>query len=311
MVYTTVIPDVWRYQPARVGVTIPRKIRGHSYTDLERGHLLDLFAPEVESDVAGSAGQLLERSPQLQLSHAGGISFMNQPSSSQTNNQEASASNDFISNGSNAIITSQHLSAPESTSKPQDSKESNQPPQQQGWKWGLKAKATAWALAISMLPVLAVGATHYFGSQSITRQVTEARRAGTTDLAETELALQRQQPLLLIETGWIAVLAGVIAMFMANRAVHPALKATTATTKMVKRLRRDENTGTTNAGNDELAVLESNISLLEKRLPDLLCKQEAEVERFQILMTIVRRIQESFSEEDVLQTTVEEARKEE
>jgi len=43
----------------------------------------------------------------------------------------------------------------------------------------LKAKVVAMAIAIGMLPILAVGTTIYhFGNQSINKQITEANREG-------------------------------------------------------------------------------------------------------------------------------------
>jgi GAF domain-containing protein len=107
-----------------------------------------------------------------------------------------------------------------------EGKQRSQPsrPQQVGWE--LRAKATAIAIALGMLPVLAVGtATYYFGAQVITEQATQARRDGQTGLLEAQLSQQRQMNLLAaltIGTGVTALLSGAIAALFANRAVAAA-----------------------------------------------------------------------------------------
>jgi len=174
----------------------------------------------------------------------------------------------------------------------------------------LKAKAIIWALAVSIIPVLTVGiATYYFGSQLVTKQIPQARQADATDLAETKLALDRELPLLLIGTGVTSVLAGAIAAILANRAIRPVLKAAAVSTTMVNRLRQESaNTPDSLVSKNELVVLETNISLIKEKLPNLLWKQEAADQSVQLLRNITYRIQESLNEEDVLKTTVEEVR---
>ena len=176
-------------------------------------------------------------------------------------------------------------------------------------KWSLKTKAIVWALAVSMLPVLAVGtATYYLNSELISKQTDQARLVDATGRAETE-ALQGQQSLLLVGTGATAVLVGAIAAILANRAIRPVLNAARISTTMVNKLRGvNAGTGAHIVSNDELVVLETNISLIKEQLPDLLWKQEVEAEYFHMLMNITRRIQKSLNEEDVLKTTVEEVR---
>ncbi|NJR76100.1 MAG: GAF domain-containing protein, partial [Scytonema sp. CRU_2_7] len=178
-------------------------------------------------------------------------------------------------------------------------------PQQQGrQEWSLKTKAIAWAMVVSMLPVLAVGtATYYFGRQLSAKQISPTRQVGVTEL-------HRQLSLLLMGTGMTAVLAGAIAAILANRALRPVLNAASVSTTMVNRLRQDNaQTHTPIASKDELVVLETNINFIKEQLPDLLWKQEAEAERSQVLMNITLRIRKSLNEEDVFKTTVEEIRK--
>lgn len=47
---TKVIPDLWSYQPARPGVTIPLAVRQRSYFALRQGELLELFVPVNEQE---------------------------------------------------------------------------------------------------------------------------------------------------------------------------------------------------------------------------------------------------------------------
>jgi twitching motility protein PilJ len=178
-------------------------------------------------------------------------------------------------------------------------------------EWSLKAKATAWAVALSMLPVLILGTTAYYLGTQTTKQIPQDRQdrlLGSIELAETE-ALQKQLLFLLIGTGVTAVFAGAIAAIVAQRVIRPVVNAAAISTSMVNRLNR-EIAGTTGlvVGKDELAVLETNINLIKEKLLGLLYKQEVETERSQILMGITRRIQESRNEESVLVTTVEEVR---
>ncbi|MGH2414126.1 MAG: GAF domain-containing protein, partial [Microcystaceae cyanobacterium] len=200
--------------------------------------------------------------------------------------------------------------AEQKVNQPKRLQESRSHPQERQ-EWSLKTKAIAWAMVVSMLPVLAVGiATYYFGSQLTAKQISQARQSNATDLPEAELALHRLLSLLLIETGVTGVLASAIAAIVANRAIRPVLNAAAVSTTVVNRLRRESvNTHTSIAGKDELVVLETNINFIKEQLPDLLWQQEVEDERSQVLMNITHRIRKSLSEEDVLRTTVEEIRK--
>ncbi|MBW4565523.1 MAG: GAF domain-containing protein [Mojavia pulchra JT2-VF2] len=182
-------------------------------------------------------------------------------------------------------------------------------PEQQ--EWSLKSKATFWAIALTVLPVLGVGITSYFGSESITQKITQVKQESAKERTEAEVALKEYRSSVLLGTGMMALVAGAIAAFLTNRATVSVLSAAEISTVLVNKLYRREETeaqaGVT--GKDELAALEANINLLQDQLPELLSKQEAEAERSQLLINITRRIQEALSEEDVLRTTVEEVRK--
>jgi twitching motility protein PilJ len=169
--------------------------------------------------------------------------------------------------------------------------------------WSLKTKTIVWALAISVLPVLIVGAATYWSSQSIQKQMEQSR------LSEAKQALKRELLLVWTGTGAIALLAGTIAATVANRTLRPVLKAAATSNQIVNRLRREETRIRDRvAGKDELAALATNLSLIDEQMPELLWKEEAEAERFQVLMSITRRLREARSEEEVLRTAVEEIR---
>ena len=220
---------------------------------------------------------------------------MNQPSDKKQVEQKL--------HGQQTNISNLTIDNSEQTARLQESPSSSKQ------KWSLKTKAIVWALAVSMLPVLAVGtATYYLNSELISKQISQAKLVDATGRAETE-ALQRQESLLLVGTGATAVLVGAIAVILANRAIRPVLNAARISTTMVNKLRGvNAGTGANIALHDELVVLETNISLIKEQLPDLLWKQEVEAEYFHMLMNITRRIQKSLNEEDVLKTTVEEVR---
>lgn len=171
-------------------------------------------------------------------------------------------------------------------------------------QWNLKTKAIALVVAVSMLPVLAVGVASFLDNQLIQNPQL------SPEVQEGELALQRRQlSLLLISTGVTGLLAGGSATFLVNQSIRRILNATATSTTVVNKLRREESsTRARMAGKDELVALETNLKLIEEQLPDLLWKQELAAERSQVLLNISHRIWGARSEEDVLRTAVEEIR---
>ncbi|MFN6571501.1 GAF domain-containing protein [Dendronalium sp. ChiSLP03b] len=173
----------------------------------------------------------------------------------------------------------------------------------------MKSKTTAWAIALTILPVLTVGIANYLGSQSITEQITQAKLTSAAAATEVDLALNKYRSSLLLNTGVMAVAAGAIAALIANRATRRVLSAAKKSNALVNRLQLEEvRTQLRVVGQDELVALETNINLLQQQLPELLSKQEVEAGQSQILINITRRIRQALSEEDVLRTTVEEVR---
>jgi methyl-accepting chemotaxis protein PixJ len=172
-------------------------------------------------------------------------------------------------------------------------------------RWSLKAKAVAWSLAVSVLPILIIGTVFYASTQSISRQIREVREV-EIDLEETNLAVQQQRFLLLMGTGATALLAGAIAVWGANRLVRPVRNAADASARMASQLRRGGRDSYLDG--DELKSLEIYLKIVEEQFPKLIAQQEAEAERSQIITNLSRRIWEALSEEDVLKTTVVEVR---
>ncbi|RUR73265.1 GAF domain-containing protein [Chlorogloeopsis fritschii PCC 9212] len=188
--------------------------------------------------------------------------------------------------------------------------ESPQPQKLEQQAWRLKAKAIVWAIALSVLPVLAVGtAIHYHGTQLITKQIPQLKQESAQGSAATELAIHRQLSLLLTGAGITAVLGGAIAALIANRAIRPIQNAAAISTTIINRLRPEsEENHSLIASKDELLILETNINLIKELLSGLLWEQKAEAEYSQLLIKISRYIRESFNEENIFRITVEEVR---
>ncbi|MFN6463442.1 MAG: GAF domain-containing protein [Nostoc sp. DedVER02] len=186
--------------------------------------------------------------------------------------------------------------------------------QQKLWqqKGSLKTKAIVWALSISVLPVVAIGtATYFYGINLITRQIPQVRQETSKTSVETELALQqRQLSLLLAGMGATAIVAGAIAIFVTNRAITRISKAAAISNNIKNKLRPDsEFTQIFIANEDELVMLERNISLFTELLSVLAQEKETEADYSELLIKITRWVRESFNEQDVLKTTSEEIRK--
>ncbi|RCJ19322.1 hypothetical protein A6S26_26780 [Nostoc sp. ATCC 43529] len=178
-------------------------------------------------------------------------------------------------------------------------------------KWSLKTKAIIWALSISVLPVVAIGtATYYYGIDVITKKIPQVRQESGKSSTEIELDLEKQLSLLLTGAGVTAVLAGAIATFVVNRTITRIKNVAETTNSIKNKLRPDsEFTQVYIASNDELVMLERNISLFTQLLSILQQEKEAETDYSQLSVKITRWVRESFNEEDVLKTTSEEIRR--
>lgn len=146
--------------------------------------------------------------------------------------------------------------------------------------WGrlsLGTKATVLAVALGVLPVLGIGIADYvFVRQALNSENGENEEGYSlrgTDQPAPALDL------LLWGTGGTALLAGIAGTVLAKRAIKPVLEATEA----VKKLGQGEfNTRLNMAGEDELAVLGSNINWMVDQFQTLLEEQKASLEQLQI-----------------------------
>jgi len=109
-----------------------------------------------------------------------------------------------------------------------------------------------------------------------------------------------------IGTVLLTLLVGAIAAYLVNRALRPIMKATNALQKLGQ---GQLNTRVAVEGEDELAVLGSNINVMADQLQTQLQKQDAEAERLQLFTDITLRIRQSLNLEDILKTSVKEIRK--
>lgn len=199
------------------------------------------------------------------------------------------------------------ISAPVSSAQGDEQRQSLAVRSGQSATTAFKAQIISWALGVSMLPVLAVGTVTYFSGQSVQQQVTQSDQAPEQKLDATQLQIQQQLPTLLIGTGITAVLAGAIAAWLAHRAATPFLRAAKVSSDMLQKIRPGRVKREDHA--DVLSQLEQNIREMEDYLPALLKQQDTEIEQLQMLKYLTNKIRTSLNEDDVLKTTVEEARR--
>lgn len=172
----------------------------------------------------------------------------------------------------------------------------------------IKARLIAWGIALSTLPVLAVGTATYFTSETLNQQL-QSNPEITTNWEEAQFTLQNRIPPLLVGTGIVAILSGGLAVWLINRELRPLRQAGEHSNQLVNRLYRLE-TGPEIENNpqDELLSLANNISLIEAQIPNLIHSQEHEAARAELLMQFIGELHVALSEEDLLKTTVAEVR---
>ncbi|OLP17824.1 hypothetical protein BST81_12215 [Leptolyngbya sp. 'hensonii'] len=156
----------------------------------------------------------------------------------------------------------------------------------------LRSRAAALAVAISTLPVLAVGTTAYLlADQVMTRTLLQPQQAKVvTANHPTVLITQARNDLrsaLAGSTLMLALLVGLLAAVLARRLTRPLLFVTEG----VERIGQgDLETRLPISGGDELAVLGTHINLMAEQMQDLLLKQQTEAERTQFLALLTQRI---------------------
>lgn len=127
--------------------------------------------------------------------------------------------------------------------------------------------------------------------------------------SDTSIAFATQRQLLLtiaIGTGVTALLVGAIAALLVKRTTSPILDATDAVQQIADGnldARIDIN------GDDEIALLGTNINQMALKLQEQILRQAAEAEQVKIFTEIMLSIRQSLNLEDLLNTTVSEARR--
>ncbi|MBW4430730.1 MAG: HAMP domain-containing protein [Pelatocladus maniniholoensis HA4357-MV3] len=147
----------------------------------------------------------------------------------------------------------------------------------------LRTKVLVFAFTVSTLPVLGVGSlSHYLMNQLVAQKIINTNQ-DKANYTHTKILLARQRRLLLLlQMGTVvtALLVGGIVAILANRLTQVILAATTAVNELGQ---GNLNTRIAIEGEDELAVLGSNINHMADQLQDLLQKQTDEAEQLKLL----------------------------
>jgi methyl-accepting chemotaxis protein len=142
--------------------------------------------------------------------------------------------------------------------------------------WGrlsLGTKATAIAIAFSVLPVLALGTTNLIVTKQALHQQISKNQPSSTQSLENQLT-----QLWLWEWGGTTLLAGLVGITLARRTLSPIQQAI----RGLEKLRQGElNTRLGITGEDELAELGSNINLMADQIQALVSEQKANLARIQ------------------------------
>jgi twitching motility protein PilJ len=184
--------------------------------------------------------------------------------------------------------------------------------------WSFRKKLAGIMVVIGILPVATLGIVTYLRNEAIEQQIYSwAIRLEKTDsawnspestrinLEEVKTKIQEQSFWLLTATTIVTGLAGIVAFVLAEYVFRPILQLRTISQKVVKRLNPEENFL---LEGDELTALETNLYAIEQQLPDLLWQQEEEKERFQLIIKIIQRLQQSRSVAEVFTQTTEAVR---
>lgn len=172
---------------------------------------------------------------------------------------------------------------------------------------GFQRKVMVWTLALSVIPVLAVGITTIIGHQVLHHEA-QSQLLAHSEEEQSAIPLRSAQTFVLIGTGVIAIGAGAIAAILAQRVVQPLLAAASLTTVLTHPLRRDSSQGRIADDLDEMAVLTSNLTFMERQLPQLLSQVEAAGKPLHMFMDCVHRLRMAQEEADILQIGVAAAR---
>ncbi len=162
----------------------------------------------------------------------------------------------------------------------------------------LRTKATVCAVAISVLPVLGIGAiTYSVATPSVMKEIDNNQQV--RDI-EGKLLL-----ILGINSLVTALVVGIAVTILANRLTLPILTVA----KSVRRLAKGNlNTRICIPGEDEISTLSANINRIVDQLKELKYKQLAEAKQLQSLTNILNTTSHPLNNEDLLTTAVTESR---
>lgn len=173
-------------------------------------------------------------------------------------------------------------------------------------------------LGIEKLPVVEYISTNILSNRNTQKLVTSVPQSRLTIepnirwklflTTDKEIAFANTNKFLIalaIGTGATAILVGALATILTNQVVVRILAATMALRKLA---RGNLNTRLSIKGDDELGALGTNINLMAEQLQELQQKQSAEAEQLKIFNNILISIRESLNSEELLDTTVKEAR---
>lgn len=174
-------------------------------------------------------------------------------------------------------------------------------PRQRSRLTSFKAKVFALAIAISTLPVMATSA-YSITNQLLIGSSTQVQQAPTPELAQNNAKSRQTLALTLaIQTVVAALLlVGLVAAFMANRAMRPLV---TTAAKDGKSGKKEQNYSSIQLTNQPAYVPSplTSVSLSEQ--------QEALADHSQLLTEISLRIRQSQYSGELLRTTVKEVRR--
>jgi methyl-accepting chemotaxis protein PixJ len=181
--------------------------------------------------------------------------------------------------------------------------------------WSLRRKAVLTALALTTLPVIALGTvTYLITNRYLGLQLYQVRQesAAVPDTADLHESLRRQLQLTLgLGTGMTAIVTAAIALSLVNRSLRSVGATAAAAADTAKLLRRaDSETGEEFdlKERDEWSSLQTDLSLLSYQIPDLLKQQEEEGERTELLTKVALQVRESSNLEQLLEIAVREVR---
>ena len=175
---------------------------------------------------------------------------------------------------------------------------------------GLSTKAKLVAIAISVIPVLGVGATlHSVAEQALNQQATQSRQSSddhntTAQTAQLQEAQNQLNLIFLLGVGSTAVLAFLLANYLTKRTLAPLLAVTDA----VKKLGEGElDTRVIVGGEAEIADLGTRVNWMAENVQTKVENQVAQINRTKQFSQIVASAHTFYDFKDLFDRAVNEA----